>query len=128
MRKMTTAWLLCLLALASAQVRAEDDTTIADVRCVVVGLRLSNDADARQRSAGLMTTLYYMGRLDGRVPALDLEAALLKEINTMTASDYVSEGMRCGAALSARGEQVTQIGKDLSEREREQDKAHGSQK
>jgi hypothetical protein len=64
----------------------------------------------------IFLTWYYMGRLDGRAPKLDLENMLIEEIKKMTSADYAAEAERCGASLKTRGQQVTQIGKNLMER------------
>jgi len=104
------------LSLCMAQVQAQDVETSADVRCLVVGLRIAGMADATQRSAGLMLSMYYIGRLDTHVPKLDLEDLLLKEVSSMTAADYGSEAKRCGASLTDKGQEITRIGKDLVER------------
>jgi hypothetical protein len=55
--------------------------------------------------------MYYIGRIDGRVPQVDLEALLVKELSVMTQADLKSEAQRCGASLTARGQEITQIGK-----------------
>ena len=58
-------------------------------------------------------TLYYIGRLDGREPKLDLEHFLIEETRQMTDADYLSEEKRCGAGLVQKGNQITEIGKRL---------------
>jgi hypothetical protein len=116
MRNTLLPVLVGALTLASAQTRAQEAETIADVRCVVVGTRLAQMADPTQRSAGMMLSMYYIGRLDGRVPKLDLEELLIKELSMMTTSDYGSEAKRCGGALQTRGQEIARIGKDLVEK------------
>src|SRR5260370_16462066 len=99
------------LTLSSAQAPAQDAETIADVRCLIVGMKFAGMADPTQQSAGMMLSMYYIGRLDGRVPKLDIEALMIKEIITMTTSDYGSEAKRCGASLTDKGQAITRIGK-----------------
>jgi hypothetical protein len=108
--------LLAVLGLVSARAEAQDAATIADIRCVVVGMQLSGMANSPQQSRGIVLTWYYIGRLDGRMPKLDIEDLLIKETSKMTASDYASEARRCGASLAEKGQKVTQIGQDLIER------------
>ena len=72
--------------------------------------------NASQRTAGTMLMLYYLGRLEGRNPKFDFEDRLVTNIETMKPSEYESETKRCGTALSEKGQQITKIGKDLSER------------
>ena len=66
--------------------------------------------------AGTMLSFYYIGRISGRAPQVDLEALLLKEIDVMTQVDLNSEAQRCGASLTAKGKEIAQIGKNLTER------------
>jgi hypothetical protein len=105
-----------LLALWSVQVRAQDAETSADIRCVLVGIQFAGMADPSQRSAGMMLSLYYIGRLDAHVPKLDIEDLMVKEISTMSPSDYGFEAKRCGGRLTEKGQEITRIGKDMIER------------
>ena len=122
MRNTLFAVLVGALALASAPARAQDAETIADVRCVIVGLLLVQKTDANQRSSGQMLSMYYIGRLDGRVPKLDLEELLIREGNSMTESDINSEAIRCGASLRDKGQEIVRIGKDIIEKSQSQQK------
>ena len=65
-----------------------------------------------------MLTLYYVGRLEGRVPKLDLKGFIVKEIARMMPDDFDSETKRCGLGLTEKGRQITRIGNDIAERER----------
>ena len=103
------------LGLSSVLAEAEDAATIADVRCVVVGMKM---ASSPQQTQGIVLTWYYIGRLEGRVPVLNLENLLIAEIDRMTGADLTAEGRRCVTALADKGLEVAQIGKDLLEREK----------
>ncbi len=116
MRNTLLTMLVGALTLCPAQAPAQDAETIADVRCVIVGMKFAGMADPTQRSAGMMLSMYYIGRLDGRVPKLDIEALMIKEISTMTTTDYGFEAKRCGASLTDKGQEITRIGKDIVER------------
>jgi hypothetical protein len=114
--------LLCLFSLLTTLVgpsfAAEEQSpdTIADVRCLAVGLRISQSPDPAQKNAGLMVTLYYLGRLDGRTPTLGLEDLIAQEIEKMNDAVFRAEAMRCGNHLTVRGQQLTEIGEDLVKR------------
>jgi hypothetical protein len=118
MRDTLSTVLVAILSLLSTEARAQDVETIADVRCVIVGVLLVQKADPAQRTAGSMLSMYYIGRLDGRVPKLDLEELILKEGGTMTNADFGAEAKRCGETLAARGQEITRIGQDIVARER----------
>jgi len=116
---MRNSWwqvLAVALTLSSAQVPAQDTDTTADVRCLVVGMRIAGATDATQQSAGMMLSMYYIGRLDAHVPKLDIEQLMIKEIGRMTPADYGSEAKRCGASLTVKGQEISRIGKDMIER------------
>jgi hypothetical protein len=106
-----------ILILSSLQARAQDTESISDVRCVLVGMKFVQMTDPSLHEAGNMLTMYYIGRLDGRVPSLDIEELIVREVSQMTTADYGSEAKRCGASLSGKGQQITRIGKDIIERE-----------
>jgi hypothetical protein len=105
------------LVLLPVQARAQDAETIADVRCAIVGINFAGMPDASHQTAGTMLSLYYIGRLNGRAPKLNVEDLLIKEIKAMTPADYESEARRCGASLSEKGQEIARIGKDISGRE-----------
>jgi hypothetical protein len=105
--------LLAASALVSLPARAQDSDNVADVRCVAVGIRDAELPNSTQKSTGTLLVLYYVGRLDGRSPTLDLEKLLAEQIAKMTDADYASEAKRCGQILSAKGAQITHLGEDL---------------
>jgi hypothetical protein len=103
--------------LASMRISAQEAeaVNIADIRCVVVGMKLAGATSSPDQSRGFLLTLYYIGRLDGRVPKLDIERLIIEETRMMADSDYASEEKRCGAGLAEKGQQITEIGKHLVE-------------
>jgi len=60
------------------------------------------------------TLIYYLGRLDGRSPGVDIESLIEAEIGNMTSSDFQYATHRCGDEFSAKGAEVTGIGRNLS--------------
>jgi hypothetical protein len=105
--------LVAALTLVPLQAMAQDADTVADVRCVAVGIRSAELPDSRQKSTGLLMALYFIGRLDGRDPKLDLEAMLSAQLSKMTAADFTAEAARCGNSLASKGAQITHVGQDL---------------
>lgn len=116
MQKIILSMLVGALAFCSARAYAQDPGTTANLRCLIVGLRASETSNPTVRSAGMMLSMYYLGRLDAHVPKLDIEEPLIKQISTMTAAEYKSEGIRCGTSLTAKGQQITRIGQDMIQR------------
>lgn len=105
--------LLAALGALPLAALAQDADTVADVRCVAVGMRNAALPDSREKSTGLLMALYFIGRLDGRDPKLDLEASLEAQLSKMTAADFAAEGARCGSVLSTKGAQITHVSQDL---------------
>jgi hypothetical protein len=101
--------------LASMRIGAQEAVNIADIRCVVVGMKLAAATSSPDQSRGFLLTLYYIGRLDGRLPKLDIEHLIIEETRKMADADYASEEKRCGAGLAEKGRQITEIGKHLVE-------------
>jgi hypothetical protein len=103
-----------LAAVAVAGAAQAEEASRADVRCVVAfSALLKNPTYKDAAGAGLF---YFVGRLDGREPSLDLSAAMTREIATMQTADYASEAQRCGAELKARNEALKAAGEAVKRR------------
>jgi hypothetical protein len=87
--------------------------TIDDIRCLAAGLRFAEMPDSHQKSTGMLMVLYYLGRLDGRNPDLDVEGLLSQQIPKMTAAEYAAEAARCSNNLSAKGQQISHLGEKM---------------
>ena len=118
MRKRGLSMFVATLGLASMRIGAQEAVNITDIRCVVVGMKLAGATSPPDRSRGFLLTLYYIGRLDGRAPKLDIEHLIIEETRKMADADYASEEKRCGAGLAEKGRQITEIGKHLVESEK----------
>ena len=86
---------------------------IDDVRCVVVGMRISSLADRDQRSAGLMTELFFLGGLDSIVPRPDIRSLIVKVSEEMTTVEFKSEAVRCGKVLSEKGQELQDVSDEI---------------
>lgn len=104
---------LALAFMASREAKANDSKTNADARCIVAGAKLAAAEPGQQRGA-MMLVLYYIGRIDGRSPKLDLESVLESVAAKVTGTDLQSELRRCGTELATKGREITRIGRDLS--------------
>ena len=103
------------LALSFAVVtpaRADDDTT-ADVRCLVVSAMSVATQDSWLAAAGTLSAFYWLGRLDGRTPDLDLENRVLEQVHSLSPNQLAAEAQRCGELLKDRGAFLTRMGQDL---------------
>ena len=97
--------------LASAAHAQPSDTRRADLRCMLGFMALlQNPAYKDAATAGLM---YYVGRLDGREPDLELATAIKREAGNMATADYMTEAQRCGRALKERSAALKAAGEGL---------------
>lgn len=118
MRNFRATALVLAGALMSANANAADDNDVQtenDLRCVMVGMRMESSDNTTLRAASLIATMYYLGRLDGRTPKLDLESRIEDEIVHMQPEDYKAAALRCGKELQERGDAITELGNRLIE-------------
>lgn len=92
---------------------ASDRQTVADVRCVVVGLRMVQMTMPQQRAAGMMLAMYYLGRLDGRASHAEIEELIEREVGKMNQAEFRASAARCGKALARKGKEIQKIGAAL---------------
>jgi hypothetical protein len=93
-----------------------DAQTIADIQCLVVGARLGSSPDQLKRHSAQMLLTYFLGRLDGRSPGLDLLSLIPEQANKLSLStDFADAAQRCGSELTARGAELVRIGKSLGQ-------------
>ena len=103
----------------------QDTDNIADVRCFVVGIMLVQNPSPQLQTAGQMTALYYVGRLDGRAPNFEIESAIVEQLTKMTPKDLSAEAVRCGHALTDKGNKITELGKSLLNRSQKMQEQEG---
>lgn len=117
MKLRASRWpLAALLSIAASPAIAQGDPVEPDLRCLVVGFALAGSDQDAHKSAAIPFSLYYLGRLDGRAPQLDLEKRLGDLATTMTGDDIKTEAARCGADFQRRGIELQAIGKALQDR------------
>jgi hypothetical protein len=106
------------LATASSSVAfAQKATALPDIRCLIVGSRISSDPDPSRQSVGRVILMYYLGRLDEIFPNMDIEEAIIKEEASMTGGYAQSETTRCSRILIERSQLLEKIAKDLMRRQ-----------
>ena len=122
MSRVIHCWALVLMALMHVgRAHGESPPLTGDVRCFVAAMSLLQATPNNEvRNAAVSSALYYLGRLEGRDPNLDLEKIVAEESQRMTPSDIRSELERCGKALSARGSMITKIGQKMTQTSNQQ--------
>lgn len=106
MRVPTILAVAATLSMAGAA-RADEWSTGADLRCVVAFTALVNNPTYREAAASGI--FYYVGRLEGRDPTLDLAKGLKQVRGAMMVSQYAGEAQRCGAELKAKNDALRAI-------------------
>jgi hypothetical protein len=101
-------------ALVSVVARANGIAPESDARCVIVSLEISNLPNETEHLAGMKSALFFLGRLDGHIPKLNIERLIAREMLKMTSSDIRTEAIRCGGMLTEKGELLQRIGSDIS--------------
>ena len=92
------------------------DPNTDDVHCFIVAIRMADSQEPAIQTSGLMGQLYWMGKLDGRTPGLDMETAVMAELPKMLGDLFQSESARCGKELRERGKAEVEMGKDMQKR------------
>ncbi len=107
--------LLVLLVMSTVfgSARAADQGTMSDIRCIAVAMKMSAREGSAQQASATMITLYYLGRLDGRRPELNVEGLIAKVAANMSAAELRSDAPRCGRVLVEKGREIQSIGLSL---------------
>lgn len=97
------------LMLAGASYTAPD---LADARCTAAYAILASSTDPKVQQAGILGTAYFVGKLYGRSPGIDVEAILrVVGMDVKRAQqDYLA---RCGTELQAMGTTLIKAGNAL---------------
>lgn len=108
--------ILTLAAAAAASAMQPGSQVERDVRCVaafaVVGDTLP---DGDEGKTGLMLlTMYYIGKIDGEAPGIDLEAALRQVTGQPGYEQQLQADLqRCASEMEARGKKLQSVGNAL---------------
>lgn len=103
-------------ALAAAAAPAAAQTGIEpDLQCLAATTMISGAEDQNARQAGTFGTLYFVGKLLGADPDLDLEAQLRAAAGAMQEDELQSVLQRCLGELQSTGQRLSAIGQAMSE-------------
>jgi len=69
---------------------AVDPETTQDVRCLVAVISLAGSDDDNAKMAAAIGSQYFLGRIDGRSPDMDLETAIKLETSRLGAAQIRS--------------------------------------
>lgn len=97
-----------LFALAGAA-QAQGDQPDADLRCMAVMAKVNQLPDAKHQLESLIGGYYFLGRLQATAPGLNLGQSTADAYNKMSASQFVSETLRCEQEMRTNGHAMTEI-------------------
>jgi hypothetical protein len=116
MRRVVLPALITALSAGSA-CAADEAAARRDLRCVlVVGIiaGAAQDSASDTTKQGLVASIgYYLGRLKGRDPGIDLTARISAEARGLKLADLQAEAARCGEELKVFGQESQQVGAAL---------------
>lgn len=107
------AALMLIMAIPAAHASPGDAANAQDAQCVVIGARISASPDQQQRASGQLLTVYFLGRIEGRSPGINLEKLIELQATAMTRDDERRALQRCGKEFASQGTELVRIGRML---------------
>jgi len=110
---------MTVIAAAAAAVATPAATDVLineDLRCLAVFASLADGKD-KENDAGMTgAIMYYIGRIDARVPDYQFGPALKTLFAEPTWNDaaFAADAQRCGAEMGKRGDELSAIGDAMS--------------
>ena len=108
--------LLVASVLLAGAAPPSDVQTKEDIHCLIAASSLTMSDDPEIKQAGGGGALYYLGRLDGRSPGLDIEKAVAAEADVLKRADPGPLFKKCGETIMRRGDYLIAVGKALEAR------------
>lgn len=108
------AGLAALACAAFAPAPAAAQTASTDAQCLALMSVLGGSGEtAEVKQAGLMGTLYFLGKLVANDPEIDLEATMRLAAQELQDADPGLLARQCGGEMERRGQQLKQAGDAL---------------
>jgi len=107
-----------LIAVPSAQAVPADSPATAvghDTECLVLFLVAAGDTkEPKVQQAAIAGSWYFLGKVDGRAPGLDVVSALRSKETELRGNPRAGQiGTACDAELARRGADLLDIGKQV---------------
>jgi hypothetical protein len=88
----------------------------SDLRCVtILSAAAGRIPEGEQRLQMAAAVMYFVGRVDGAAPTIDLKAEIKRIMPSLLAANMSDEGKRCAAILTEKSAKLQEIGKALQE-------------
>ena len=102
---------LFAFALAAALSQAAPDPAAdneQDLRCIALIAQIIPQAEGEGKSGLVGGLMYFLGRIEGRVPSYKFEDNLTRLLKQTT--DFTADRDRCAGILTEKGNQLSAIG------------------
>ena len=101
------------LAVAQAKVQPAE----ADIQCFVVSAALATSNDNRVRGRALISSMYYMGRIDTQaVPPAEVNRRIQAAVRDLNDASMEAKLMACSDTMQTAGNKYRMVGQELRER------------
>ena len=107
---------LAIAPLLLAAALPANPETSKDVRCFVAMAAAAGSGDKTVSLGGAIGGQYFLGRIDGRSPGLDLASAIEAEASSLTDADLKALMTSCGQLMQDRGTAVKTIGEQMQKK------------
>jgi hypothetical protein len=110
---------IALLLGSLAQAVPALDPEAFDLRCFIASSQLQLRAtDAEMRANATAAGIFFLGRVDAKIPAAELEERLFRTGVALQGADLRPLWRSCGAFMQERGRVMSEIGARITARER----------
>jgi len=109
---------LAAVAIFAGSRASADDPATSDLRCLIAIGSASGAGDVSEDLKPLLLfgSMFYLGKLEGRAPDLDLENRIADEAQNMTADDMKNDLVRCADELRTESVEMKSIAGRLTAR------------
>ena len=103
-----------LAALGAGIAHAQTPAPNRDAQCLLIYGVLSSQPNPEVRRAGMMGSMYFLGKLRGADAKLDLQTALKSEYSAVTPAMIKTLQPQCNAELMFRSNELATVGNSLT--------------
>ena len=87
-----------------------------DLRCItILSAATGSIPEGQQRLQMAAAVMYFVGRVDGAAPTIDLKAEIKRIVPSLLATKMADEANRCAAILTDKSAKLQELGKALQE-------------
>ena len=108
---------IALLLGSLAQAVPAVDPETFDLQCFIASSQLQQTAAGDVRATATAAAMFFLGRVDAKIPSAELEERLFREGMALQGRDLRPLWQGCGAFMQERGRAISEIGARITARE-----------